>query len=74
MDRQKILTKKNLETAFATFDKDGSGTISSDEIKAVLGIKGQESDQWENVIREVDQDGNGEIDLQEFKQMMLRLF
>jgi len=40
----------------------------------VLGIKGQESDQWENVIKEVDQDGNGEIDLQEFKQMMFRLF
>lgn len=74
MNRQKLLTKENLQEAFNTFDKDGNGMISSDEIKAVLGIKGQVSDQWDNVIKEVDQDGNGEVDLKEFKQMMLRLF
>ena len=29
---------------------------------------------YENIIREVDVDGNGEIDMNEFKAMMKKLF
>jgi calcium-dependent protein kinase len=74
-DRKKLLSKKNLEGAFNMFDKDGSGSITIDEIKHVLGPmhKGN-TDVWVKVIAEVDIDGNGEIDLLEFKNMMLRLF
>ena len=29
---------------------------------------------WEDIVKEVDSDGNGEIDIQEFKEIMLRNF
>lgn len=37
MDRSKLLRADNLETAFKAFDKDGSGSITSDEIRSVFG-------------------------------------
>jgi len=33
MNRQKLLSKERLQAAFNAFDKDGSGSISSDELK-----------------------------------------
>lgn len=52
--------------------QDGSGSISANEIKEVLGGGrkfGNESI-WEDIIKEVDTDGNGEISFDEFKIMM----
>lgn len=50
------------------FDQDGNGKISADELKSVLG--GHVSDQgekfWKDMIYEVDQNGDGEIDFDEF--------
>ena len=46
------------------FDLDGSGTISARELKTVLGTLGGEKVQdlvWTNMIREVDVNGDGEI-------------
>jgi Ca2+-binding EF-hand superfamily protein len=40
----------------------------------VLGLQNHENEVWDEVLREVDIDGNGEIDVKEFRQMMLRLF
>lgn len=56
------------------FDKDGSGKIDSSEISALLS--GDEfrdvytKKQLEQAIREVDGNGDGEIDFEEFVQMM----
>ena len=33
-----MLQDEKLKTAFDVFDKDGSGAISTDEIKQVLGV------------------------------------
>ena len=38
MDKKKLLSNEKLETAFNLFDKDGSGTISANEVKEVLGV------------------------------------
>jgi calcium-dependent protein kinase len=75
MSRKKLLSKGNLTEAFNLFDKDGSGTITVEEIKNILGVVNESTDDiWNQVISEVDADGNGEIDLKEFKEMMIKLF
>ena len=38
MNEKTLLTNDKLEAAFKMFDKDGSGTISTDEIKQVLSF------------------------------------
>ncbi|ESO92156.1 hypothetical protein LOTGIDRAFT_121213, partial [Lottia gigantea] len=60
--------------AFSLFDKDGDGTITSGELATVMRSLGQEpSDQeLQDMINEVDADGNGTVDFEEFLQMMCR--
>ncbi|KAH3859227.1 calmodulin-A-like isoform X2 [Dreissena polymorpha] len=63
-----------LKEAFSLFDKDGDGDISTKELGTVMRSLGQNpSDQeLEDMIREVDTDGNGSIEFDEFLQMMAR--
>lgn len=55
------------------FDKDGGGTISIQEIKEVLSF-GQNLDEAvvQQIIKQVDANGDGEISYEEFSQMMLQ--
>lgn len=71
-NRQKLLNKEKLEQTFKMFDKDGSGSISASEIKAVLCPSLNDSKAIDQLIKEVDEDGNKEISLKEFKDMMLK--
>ena len=66
-------SKGTLEAAFKMFDKDGSGFITVDEIKAILG-NGMILDQsiWTTIINEADQNGDGSIDLKEFITLMTK--
>jgi calcium-dependent protein kinase len=76
VDTKSLLTKEKLENAFNIFDKDGGGTITIEEIKNVLvGEKNKDVDDdvWEQIVAEVDDDGNGEIDFLEFCAMMHKL-
>ena len=54
--------------AFALFDKDGDGTITLDELRTVMQSLGQAPTDQEliDMIKEVDADGNNEIDFDEF--------
>lgn len=60
---------RNLAEQFRTFDKDGSGALSPNELKQALlevqGIDFNERD-METLIKRIDVDGDGEINYSEF--------
>ncbi|KAJ1978573.1 Calmodulin, partial [Dimargaris xerosporica] len=60
--------------AFTLFDKDGDGTITTKELGTVMRSLGQNPTEAElqDMINEVDADGNGTIDFAEFLTMMAR--
>ncbi|ODV89357.1 hypothetical protein CANCADRAFT_3985 [Tortispora caseinolytica NRRL Y-17796] len=65
---------KDFKEAFALFDKDGDGHITTAELGVVMRSLGQtptEAD-LQDMINEVDQDHNGTIDFPEFLTMMAR--
>lgn len=71
INKKKLLSDKNLRTAFDAFDENGDGTITVDEIKNILG-KGKKTNEkvWEEVLAEADDNNDGLIDFDEFKKMM----
>lgn len=73
VDTASILSEKNLRLAFDFFDKDGSGMLSADEIKDVLGVVKDDNEKGDliaKVIAEVDTNGDGEVSFEEFKNLM----
>ena len=56
------------------FDKDGDGTITTKELGTVMKTLGQNATDAElsDMINEVDADGSGTIDFQEFLVLMAR--
>lgn len=75
IDKESLLTEDKLRTAFNMIDDDGSGTITSHEIRDVICAGNQNIDPelWDKMIMEVDLDGNGEIDYDEFKVVMRKI-
>ena len=70
MSKEKLLSEENLIYAFNFFDKDNTGKISIAKIKNIfVGSKVNEA-VFKSIINEVDQNQDGEIDYQEFKDMM----
>jgi hypothetical protein len=63
--------------AFNVFDKDGSGTISADELRQVMKSLGENltDEEIDEMIREADKDKNGTIDCELYPtQMALTLW
>ncbi|XP_057805255.1 calcium-dependent protein kinase 26-like [Salvia miltiorrhiza] len=60
----------HLYTAFSYFDKDGSGFITQDELQKACHDFGIQDSHLEEIIREVDQNNDGQIDYNEFVAMM----
>ena len=54
------------------FDTDGSGTIDAKELKVAMRALGFEpkKEEIKKMIADIDKDGNGSIDFQEFLTMM----
>jgi len=74
MDKHKLLTTEKLQVAFNMFDRDGGGSISANEIKEVLGVgKNIDEKLWNEIVLEVDANGDGEISFPEFKTMMQKV-
>ncbi|CAJ0966121.1 unnamed protein product [Ranitomeya imitator] len=62
------------KAAFDMFDTDGGGDISTKELGTVMRMLGQTptKEELDAIIEEVDEDGSGTIDFEEFLVMMVR--
>jgi len=76
VNRKKLLAKSNLEATFKLIDKDESKSITLDELRDFFAGQGNNEwdDQvWEALLREVDENSDGQISYSEFKNMMFKL-
>merc|ERR1712054_747104 len=64
--------KKELKDAFRIYDKECMGYISTDTLKEILKELDNKltDDDLNNIIEEVDEDGSGTLDFDEFMEMM----
>lgn len=64
---------ENLKDAFSIFDIDGNGSITAEELHNVMVSIGDKCSlaECKKMIRGVDKDGDGMIDFEEFKRMMM---
>ncbi|KAL9327424.1 hypothetical protein ACSQ67_008069 [Phaseolus vulgaris] len=62
----------DINSAFRTFDRNGDGKISAEEIKEMLARLGERCsiDDCRRMVRAVDTDGDGMVDMDEFTTMM----
>lgn len=70
-----FLTDENLKVSFYLFTKDENKKyITPTEFKGYLGLQSKFSDKtWDAIIKEIDKNGDGMIEYDEFKEMMLKL-
>lgn len=68
-----VESEEVLKDAFSVYDRNGNGWISAEELQEVLKSLGDECsiEECRKMISGVDNDGNGMIDFQEFKVMMV---
>ena len=67
-------TEADIIEVFKVFDTDGSGNISSEELKHILCNLDEPLTQMEVdwIVDEADVDGDGTISFDEFKKMMMK--
>merc|ERR1711918_339471 len=66
-------TEEELIEAFKVFDRDGNGFISAAELRHVMAILGVKlaDEEVDEMIREADVDGDGQINYKEFVKIMM---
>ena len=72
LNKEKIITKENLETSFKLYDINKRGKINAKELGMVLG-QGDDNhgeNVWQELIDEADIDKDGEINFDDFKGIM----
>uniref|UniRef100_A0A8C7M0J4 Calmodulin 2a (phosphorylase kinase, delta) n=1 Tax=Oncorhynchus kisutch TaxID=8019 RepID=A0A8C7M0J4_ONCKI len=75
-----FILSAEFKEAFSLFDKDGDGTITTKELGTVMRSLGQNpteaelqdmiNEEVDEMIREADIDGDGQVNYEEFVQMM----
>jgi len=73
LDQKVYMAEDVCWQAFRIFDRDGNGKICKKEIAAVLNdesVQSAANKDMAEILKEIDTNGDGEIDFQEFMQMM----
>jgi len=72
VNEDSLLSKTNLLAVFSSLDRDHSGKLSIRELRDifVLSASGDKEQAWLQLMREVDKNGDGEIDFPEFTRLM----
>ncbi|CAM8983580.1 unnamed protein product [Rhodiola kirilowii] len=74
MDEREEEGEEDVREAFNVFDQNGDGFISVEELRSVLGSlglkQGRSVEDCKKMIAKVDADGDGQVDFDEFKEMM----
>ena len=67
-------SEEGLMAAFKVFDKDGNGFISAAELRHVMTNLGEKltEEEVEEMIKEADFDGDGQVNYDEFVKMMIQ--
>ena len=69
-----MLSEENLQKCFCLFIRNNSFdsvTIDVDRFKSLLGLSSKFTDkQWIMIIKSIDKNGDGQIEFDEFKDMM----
>uniref|UniRef100_A0A5K0WQF8 EF-hand domain-containing protein n=2 Tax=Nymphaea colorata TaxID=210225 RepID=A0A5K0WQF8_9MAGN len=66
--------ESDMQSAFHVFDVDGDGKISGEEVFQVLKRLGERCslEECKRMVKGVDKDGDGKVDIQEFMVMMTK--
>ena len=70
LDQNILLSDENLVYAFNFFDKENFGTISVEKIKKFFVDDNVSEKVFRSIFNEIDSNADGEIDFEEFKNMM----
>ncbi|QQP55488.1 Troponin C_ isoform 1 [Caligus rogercresseyi] len=65
--------KAELKEAFRVYDKEANGFITTDQLREIISELDQRltSDDLDGIIEEIDEDGSGTMDFDEFCAMMM---
>mmetsp|Transcript_6125 Transcript_6125/g.15036 ORF Transcript_6125/g.15036 Transcript_6125/m.15036 type:complete len:255 (-) Transcript_6125:30-794(-) len=74
LDKRVYFEQDVFWSAFRSFDRSGDGKISKEDLKQVLGDKGVNhiagEEATQQVMKDLDGSGDGEVDFEEFLEMM----
>ena len=75
LNKENLLTEKNLNNCFLLFDTDRSGKLSKSELWNVLGLLEHDNENGfiSDIMKEIDTDKDGQISLNEFKALMMKV-
>lgn len=64
--------QQELKEAFRLYDREGNGYITTSTLKEILGALDDKltNDDLDGMINEIDADGSGTVDFEEFMEMM----